>query len=369
MSLAQLVSDAKKLPQLTSRHVLQYRGVQAELIAYVDRQLSGRQDISTLIGNNPLEVMFDNHKHHAAFMSTVFSLGEYGLLAKTLPWIYRSYGFRGFSFDYFPVELNAWSEGISRFLPPESAGKILPIYHWMLSVHPQVISLSQQDQLEPPPMHENWLEEKNRFLENLLRGEHKDCLSQVRCYVNTAQDLENFYLYILQPAMFDIGALWEKAQITIAQEHLASSIVNRIMAQVVVDLNCPDPSKGKVVVSTSPNEFHHLGAWMLADILEHDGWEVSFIGADTPEEDLMAFVEEVQPSLLALSVTIPFNLGKVQTLIERLKARENTAAIKVMVGGRAFIDNPQLWQTIGADGYAVNVTEARDLANKWRQAL
>ena len=108
---------------------------------------------------------------------------------------------------------------------------------------------------------------------------------------------------------------------------------------------------------------------MLADLLEYDGWNVSFIGANVPEEDLITLVKKDQPDLLALSVTIPFNLGKAKAIIERLKADKKTAAVKVMVGGRVFIDNPEIWQTIGADGFAVNASEARDLANRWFKTI
>lgn len=369
MTFSLFVSGAKKLPLLTRQQVLQYRGVQSELTVFVDEQLANRKDISVLIGNNPLQIMFANHKHHAAFMDTVFVIGNYGLLAKTLPWVYRSYHAQHFSYDYFPVELNAWSEAVSKLLPPEPARKIQMVYDWMISVHEQVIELSQTEELEPPPIKEDWLEEKNRFLANLLLGDHRSCRAQAKQYVDTIEALEEFYFYILQPAMFDIGALWEKAEISIAQEHLASSIVSRIMAQMAGDLDFPDCSKGKVVVSASPNEFHKVGAWMLADVLEYDGWDVHFIGANVPEDDLITFVYKVRPDLLALSVTIPFNLGKVQAIIERLKADEKTASIKIMVGGRAFIDNSDIWQTIGADGYAVNASEARGLANKWIKSV
>ena len=114
MTFPLFISEAKKLPILTRQQVLQFRGMRSELTAFVDEQLSIRKDISALIGNNPLQIMFDNHKHHVAFMDTVFVVGDYGLLAKTLPWVYHSYHAQHFSYDSFPAELNAWSESTSR---------------------------------------------------------------------------------------------------------------------------------------------------------------------------------------------------------------------------------------------------------------
>ena len=39
--------------------------------------------------------------------------------------------------------------------------------------------------------------------------------------------------------------------------------------------------------------------------------------------------------------------------------------VKIMVGGLAFYEAPDLWKEIGADGYAPNAKEALALANEF----
>jgi methanogenic corrinoid protein MtbC1 len=48
----------------------------------------------------------------------------------------------------------------------------------------------------------------------------------------------------------------------------------------------PSQAKGKAVITAAPNEFYEIGAWMISDILEFDGWEVRYLGANTPVNDL-----------------------------------------------------------------------------------
>ena len=51
---------------------------------------------------------------------------------------------------------------------------------------------------------------------------------------------------------------------------------------------------GIVVVTTAPNEFHEIGAWMIANTLEGDGWDIHFLGSNTPKRDLLLHLKETE---------------------------------------------------------------------------
>jgi len=125
--------------------------------------LGSRSDIDEVTGYNAFELMQDNHRHHAAFMSTVFCLGNYELLTRTIPWVYRAYSSRGYSYDYFPIELRAWVDALRVFADAKFTSEIVAIYNWMLERHEDMILLSQSTLPEPLPVHEKWLDRKTRF--------------------------------------------------------------------------------------------------------------------------------------------------------------------------------------------------------------
>ncbi|MBN2857332.1 MAG: cobalamin-binding protein, partial [Candidatus Delongbacteria bacterium] len=65
------------------------------------------------------------------------------------------------------------------------------------------------------------------------------------------------------------------------------------------------------------------------------------------------------------SVTMPFNIDKAAEIISAIKNDENMKKVKILVGGRVFNDNPELWKNIGADGYASDPVRAKELVERW----
>ena len=82
------------------------------LLKRVNELMSAREDISELLGMNPLYIMYDNNSNHLRFISNVLKLNDYDLLARTLPWVYKTYTSRNFSEDFFPEVLKTWMEAI-----------------------------------------------------------------------------------------------------------------------------------------------------------------------------------------------------------------------------------------------------------------
>ena len=104
---------------------------------------------------------------------------------------------------------------------------------------------------------------------------------------------------------------------------------------------------------------------MLADFMEMDGWDVTYLGANTPANEILALLKRSKPFIAALSVATVFNIDKARQVIQMINEDPETNAIKVLVGGIAFNGVPQLWQTIGADGYAADAEIALSVANDW----
>ncbi len=112
LELDEIIKEAKGLPLVPLKATTIYQEKIPVLKRYVNDTLTSNPSITKLIGNNPLKIMYDNHSHHAAFMATVFSIGNYELLARTVPWVYRAYSAHNFSYDYFPLELKTWVDAI-----------------------------------------------------------------------------------------------------------------------------------------------------------------------------------------------------------------------------------------------------------------
>jgi len=335
------------------------------MISEVDRTMAARPDIGSLLGDNPLDVMQANHRHHARFLANVFRFNNFGLLARTVPWVYRAYRSRGFSDDYFPAELAAWVDSVKEQLSPSAEKPINAVYAWLLEKHDDMAQLSLDSTIPLPSPHPDWSNVQEGFVSSLLEGVVQKCLALADRNVERASELPGFYLNVIEPSMYQIGERWERGEISVAQEHLATAICGRVMAALYPRFVLGKRTKGRAVVTTVAEEFHELGAWMVADLLALDGWDVLYLGTDTPTSDVLDMLLRLKPDLLALSSAMPFNLIRVQEVIEATRARREMDRIRILVGGRIFRDMRDFWRTVGADGWAPDAQEASLLAQSW----
>lgn len=363
--IASLIESLDDLHAVSADAAKAYEKAAEKLVNHVNDKLEANPKISALIGGNQFDLMRNNHGNHAAFMTTVFKIGSYELLAKTVPWVYRAYRARGFSYDYFPIELEAWKQAVEDCLGFAYSSEIIPIYDWMMNHHENMIRLSLSGEGLTFSLQKETSEMQEVLLSLLLHGDSRGGLLLVNRSVQTIDDLKHFYLDVVCPAMYRIGLLWEKNDISVAEEHVATAIVGRIAAALYTRFANVDTYRGKAVVTAGPNEFHEVGARMLADFLEMEGWDVTYLGANTPKEELLAILKKHKPFAVALSVATVFNLDHARQTIEMIKADSETRDIKILVGGLAFNGIPRLWQNVGADGYAVDANQGALAANAW----
>jgi methanogenic corrinoid protein MtbC1 len=365
MTREQFVENAKESLRIRPEAAKRYAQARDAMLEEVNAAMAAEPEINALIGGNPLGMMCNNHRHHVEFISTVLQFGSFTLLAKILPWVYRTYRAHGFSFDYFPLELAAWKKAVENHITPADAtAEIIAVYDWMLKNHPLLITLSAAVPGEEVPYPE--LGDKRRmFGARLLAGDYASCLEIAESVLAEDRGQERLYMGLIQPVMYEIGRLWEEDRISAAEEHLATSVVGRILAALYAKFAPAGANRGKAVVTSAPNEYHELGARMLADLLEADGWDVLFLGANTPAEELLGLLAKTEPRFVAISLTMPFGLDKVADIISRIKADPKLGGVRVMVGGAAFNIDPELWSRIGADAWAENPRAASEQAAAW----
>mgnify|MGYP006281669117 CR=1 FL=1 len=357
--------NLSELPEISPEATKSYAENRQALVESVNDGLRNRDDLDQLIGDNPLELMYSNHENHARFMTNVFKLGNYSMMVRTIIWVYKTYHERGFSYDYFPVELESWTEAVKEHLKQENASGITKIYSFLINNHSKFVALSQKDGGSRLKVPEEWQEASNEFLKALLDGNHREAMKITDQNVNNQKQVGDFFENMISPAMYEIGSRWEEGKISVADEHLASSIVSRVLSTVYSRFITYEETKGKAVVTAAANEFHEIGSRIIADSLELDGWDVDHLGVDTPITDLVEMLVEKNPFLLGLSVAIPFNVDNALETIERVRSVPELEDMKILIGGKAFNDNPDLWKKTGADAYGKDSKKAIEIAESW----
>jgi methanogenic corrinoid protein MtbC1 len=108
-------------------------------------------------------------------------------------------------------------------------------------------------------------------------------------------------------------------------------------------------------------ELHEVGLRILTDLLELEGWQTWYLGASVPPASAVQLCVERNADVLLVSATLPPHIAAVAEAIRLFKSRPELSQARVIVGGRAFRNAPELWRRIGADGYAASADEALTL--------
>jgi len=106
---------------------------------------------------------------------------------------------------------------------------------------------------------------------------------------------------LLAPVLRRVGDEWAAGRLSVAAEHRASAICERLLARLAVHPR--GRPRGVAVIATPPGEEHGLPAAMAAVALRADRWQVHHLGAQVPVPDLVDLVSDVGAGLVVLSVT------------------------------------------------------------------
>jgi methanogenic corrinoid protein MtbC1/DNA-binding XRE family transcriptional regulator len=164
------------------------------------------------------------------------------------------------------------------------------------------------------------------------------------------------------PVQIEIGARWHRGEVTIPQEHIATQITLRQMARLRSMLKTRLKLGLKAVVSSVEGDQHFIGGQAVSDFLMVDGWEVDFLGADIPTDHMVMYVKAREAQLVCVSVALTSLVPTAQKLIAELKKLKSPP--KIIVGGSAFVANPSIASTIGADAYTSDPQEAVTVARQ-----
>jgi methanogenic corrinoid protein MtbC1 len=165
-------------------------------------------------------------------------------------------------------------------------------------------------------------------------------------------------LNILAPAQAEIGRRWEDNQISVADEHVATSITDALLAQLGAATPLPTRD-ASIAVSCVEGDWHVVPARMAAELLRVEGYRVRFLGGSLPADHLERYLAEMQPAAVCLSCSLPLFLPGALRSVEAA----HRAGIPVMAGGRGFGRDDHAAVRLGADGWANTMTGAtRQLA-------
>ena len=172
------------------------------------------------------------------------------------------------------------------------------------------------------------------FLQNLIKGNRVNCSVIAHHYLKKNPSIQDLYEEVFRVSLYKLGRLWETNQITVATEHLATAIIEGILNELFEQIISDKRHNKKVVLTCVENEQHQVGIKMVADLFEMKGWESFFLGTGISTSELVKFIRDAKPDLLAISLSVYFNFTNLLKMLETL--RREFPNLQLILGGQAF---------------------------------
>jgi MerR family transcriptional regulator, light-induced transcriptional regulator len=128
---------------------------------------------------------------------------------------------------------------------------------------------------------------------------------------------------VILPYLRKLGERWERGEVSVAQEHFASSVLRgRLLGLArgwgrgvgpVAILACP------------PGEQHELGLIAFGLALRSHGWRIAYFGSSTPLETIAGAAEHLEPRLVVLSSVSPKAIRAAGPELRELASRYRVA--------------------------------------------
>ncbi|HPE69708.1 MAG TPA: cobalamin-dependent protein [Thermotogota bacterium] len=201
------------------------------------------------------------------------------------------------------------------------------------------------------------------YLEALLHTDRQKALRLVQKTVEQGTSIRDIYLHVFQESLVQVGKLWQSNQVSVAREHFVTAATQTIMGSLYPAIFQSNKNGKKVLCTAASSELHEVGIRMVADFFEMEGWDSMFLGANTPLPSILQTLEEFQPDLVAISATLSYHLQYVEQILKQLQQKP-VSGLKILVGGLAFNQAPELWKDLGADAWAPNALEALHVGNR-----
>lgn len=325
----------------------------------LERHYSRRPDLERRYGTRGRELCLQDIRYHLSYLSEALSSRSPQLFTDYVEWAAVLLRSQGTPQEDLEENLGIIHEVLKERLP--HGEEILCEY-----LDPAVESVSR-----PTPLPESSLREEGtlrplaeEYLEILLKGERDRAMDLIVGRVEEGTSIEEIYLGVFQPCLHEVGRLWQINEITVAQEHFFTASTQLIMSRLYPYMFRGPREGPSALATTVSGELHEIGVRMVTDLLEMRGWDTYFLGSNTPVNGLIESIRSFDIDVLLLSATISYHVGEVRRVIDEVRRSKGCENTRIMVGGRPFNVDHDLWAKVGADAYALDGRQAIQVAGE-----
>lgn len=179
---------------------------------------------------------------------------------------------------------------------------------------------------------------------------------------------EMVLLEVLTPAARYLGTEWEEDKLSFVDVTLGLSRLQQLLrvysSSFEADIEtAKKPSGRRMLLSAMPGEQHTFGMSVVEEFFRRGGWEVTS-NAMATRQDLLSCCRDQWFDVVGLSASGDSSVALLPSLIRSIRDIALNRSVRVIVGGCAFLNNPDNAVELGADLGAANGRDAVSSVNR-----
>lgn len=128
------------------------------------------------------------------------------------------------------------------------------------------------------------------------------------------------------PYLSGLGVRWEQGEAVIGREHFASALLRGRLLGLARGWG--EGAGPRALLACAPGEQHDLGLICFGLALRRYGWQITFLGADTPLHTTLETARALQPVVVVMSASLPEHLT-----VHAAELSELAAAVALELAG------------------------------------
>lgn len=202
-----------------------------------------------------------------------------------------------------------------------------------------------------------------RYMQPLLAGRRAECFEVARAALADGWTAESVLRSVVWPSLAQLERLYRDDRVNLAVKQMAVRINRTVADQMQAHLVKGPRRDQRIIVTSADGEPEELGAQIIADLFQSDGWDVYLLGGGVPADEVLALVGHVRPQVLLIFGTRPEGVPGVRAMVQLIREIGVGQTMNIIVSGGIYDRADELWKEVGADICVPTAEQAIQAAN------
>lgn len=269
-------------------------------------------------------------EHHLDFLHSALRLGMPEIFGNYMAWLKNVLLSRNLDTSHTLEALSYMREIMEQLFQGKELAKVRSTIDAGIEDFDKTSDLITQLP-RPPTGHK--LQGSEHYTLSLLDGRRNDANQLVSELMQQGKTLSDVSVELMQPAMYEVGRLWQTNKITVAQEHLATATTQYILSKAYAEAEFANPNNRRAAIACVEHNYHSLGARMVSDAFETQGWDVNYLGENNSAQILIETLDLSPVDILGLSISLQDQVDTLADTVGLLRSELGSRCPVIAIGG------------------------------------